>query len=90
MVSLPKAIELYLSTLESKGKSPRYIDWLPTRLRFFNDYIEGVYSEDFKISELTVEDGRAYLKRLMERQTCYQDHPMHKESTRIRGIIYFM
>jgi site-specific recombinase XerD len=28
---------------------------------------------------LSVEDGRDYLRSLMERTTCYKDHPMHKE-----------
>jgi hypothetical protein len=40
MVSLYKGVELYLSTLATEGKSPRYIDWLNTRLRFFNDFIK--------------------------------------------------
>ena len=78
MVSLDKGIELYLSTLATEGKSPRYIDWLNTRLRFFNDFISETYGEDFKLQDLTVEDGRAYIGSLMERNTRYQDHPMHK------------
>ena len=35
MITLDKAIELYLTTIETEGKSPRYIEWLKTRLRFF-------------------------------------------------------
>jgi hypothetical protein len=34
MVTIEKAIDLYLSTLATEGKSPRYIDWLKTRLVF--------------------------------------------------------
>lgn len=79
MVSLDKGIELYLSTLATEGKSPRYIDWLETRLRFFKDFIEQTYGEDFKLQDLTVEDGRAYLRSLMERNIRYQNHPMHQQ-----------
>lgn len=34
MITLEKAIGIHLATLETEGKSPRYIDWLKTRLRF--------------------------------------------------------
>jgi site-specific recombinase XerD len=78
MVSLRKGIELYLSTLSTEGKSPRYIYWLNTRLRFFNDFIKEAYGESFKLQDLTVEDGRSYIGSLMERDTRYQNHPMHK------------
>ena len=78
MVSLDKGIELYLSTLAPEGKSPRYIDRLNTRLRFFNDFISETYGEDSKLRDLTVEDGRAYIGSLMERNTRYQNHPTHQ------------
>jgi integrase/recombinase XerD len=48
-------------------------------LKFFNSYIEETYGADFKVQDLTVEDGRDYLRSLMERNTLYQGHPMHKE-----------
>jgi site-specific recombinase XerD len=79
MVSLDKGIELYLSTLATERKSPRYIDWLNTRLRFFNDFIRETYGEGFTLQDLTVEDGRAYIRSLMQRDTRYQNHPMHKK-----------
>jgi hypothetical protein len=47
MVSLEQTIELYLSTLEAEGKSPRNIDWLNTRLRFFTKFIHQTYVDDF-------------------------------------------
>jgi len=79
MISLERGIDLYLATLETEGKSPRYIDWLKTRLRFFNNYIGKIKGVNFQIQDLTVEDGRAYIRHLMERKTRYQDHPMHQE-----------
>lgn len=77
MVPLDKGVELYLSTITTEGKSPRYIDWLNTRLRFFNDFIKEAYGEDFKLQNMTVEDGRDYIRSLTERETRYQDHPLH-------------
>jgi len=57
MIALDKAIELYLATLETEAKSPWYVAWLRTRLRFFATYIEGVYGlgvDPHKIVELIV------------------------------------
>jgi site-specific recombinase XerD len=78
MIPFDKASELYLSTLSTEGKSPRYIAWLKTRLRFFDDYLKRTYGEGYKLQDLTVEEGRRYIRELMERDTRYQDHPMHK------------
>ena len=35
--------------------------------------------KNFKLQDLSVEDGREYIRTLMDRKTCYKDHPMHKE-----------
>jgi integrase/recombinase XerC/integrase/recombinase XerD len=79
MVSLERAIELYLSTLVTEGKSPRYIDWLNTRLGFFIKFIHQTYGDDFQLQDLAVEDGREFLRELMSRDTKFRDHPMHEE-----------
>jgi site-specific recombinase XerD len=78
MVTLDKATDLYLATLETEGKSPRYIDWLRTRLRFFNNYMGKTHSQNFKLQDLSVDDGRNYLHSLMERDRRYVGHPMHR------------
>jgi hypothetical protein len=52
IIILDKAIDLYLSTLETEGKSPRYIDWLKIRLRFFSDYTQKANSNGFKLQPL--------------------------------------
>ena len=82
MVTLEKSIELYLSTLATEGKSPRYISWLKTRLRFFTTYIKETYGEGFVLQDLTVDDGRDYIKSLLDRNHRYTNHPMHN---RIEG-----
>ncbi len=79
MVSLEKCIELYLSTLETEGKSPRYIGWLKDRLRYFCNFMHQSHEEDFKVQDLTVQDGREFLHDLMSREVKYQDHPMMRQ-----------
>jgi site-specific recombinase XerD len=79
MITLQKATDYYIATLETEGKSPRYIDFLKTRLRYFNRYIQETYGQDIKIQEMTVEDGRDYMRSLMERTKRYEDHPMRTE-----------
>jgi site-specific recombinase XerD len=79
MITLEKSIGLYLALLETEGKSPRYISWLHTRLRFFHDFMGELHGGGFKLQDLCVEDGREYIRHLMERDKRYQDHPMHKE-----------
>jgi site-specific recombinase XerD len=79
MITLRKATDYYLSTLETEGKSPRYIDWLKTRLNYFNRYMQEIYGQDIKLQDLTVEDGREYMRSLMERKKRYSNHPMHTE-----------
>lgn len=79
MITLDKAMELYLATLETEGKSPRYVDWLKTRLRYFSTYIEGAYGSGFSLESLSVDDGREYIRSLMERDKVYKTHPFHSE-----------
>jgi len=76
MISLDKGIDLYLSTLVTEGKSPRYIDWLKTRLTYFNRFMHQNKGDGFKLQDLDIEDGRAFIRDLMEREHKYQDHPL--------------
>jgi hypothetical protein len=62
MITLQKATNLYLSTVETEGKSPRYIEWLRTRLKFFNSYIEETYGADFKVPVPPVHIDRQFFR----------------------------
>ena len=79
MISLEKWFELYLSTLETEGKSPRYIGWLKDRLRYFSAFMRQCHGGEIKIQDLTVQDGREFLRDLMNRDVKYRDHPMMKQ-----------
>ena len=79
MITLQKATGLYLAIIGTEGKSPRYIDFLKTRLCYINRYMQETYSQDIKLQEMTVEDGRDYMRSLMERTKRYKDHPMRTE-----------
>jgi len=79
MISLEKCIELYLSTLETEGKSPRYNGWLKDRLRYFSNFIHQSQGENIKVQDLTVQDSREFLRDLMNREVKYRDHPMIKQ-----------
>ena len=87
MISFDKASKLYLSTLATEGKSPRYIDWLKTRLRYFGDFLNRAYGEHFSLQDLDVEVGRSYLRELMERGTRYEDHLMRKSAEKVKNKI---
>lgn len=52
MISFDKASELYLSTLATEGKSPRYIDLLEMRLQYFGDFLTPTFGKDFIIQVL--------------------------------------
>ena len=80
MVPIEKCIEMYLSTLETEGKSLRYIGWLRDRLRYFCEFMQKHHGELIKIQDLTVQDGRDFLHELMNRDVKYRDHPMKKQT----------
>ncbi len=88
MVTIEKAINLYLATLITEGKSLKYIDWLKSRLKLFTVFLKETGRPDFKLQNLTVEDGRDYLRYLMERKSRYTDHPLHKEQDGKLTIFY--
>ena len=79
MISVEKAVDQYLATLVSEGKSPRYVEWLKSRLNLFKAFLLETGRESYKLQELTVEDGREYLRYLLERQKHYTNHLLHKE-----------
>jgi site-specific recombinase XerD len=88
MLSVEKATNYYLATLVTEGKSPKYIDWLKSRLKTFKGFLADTGRENYKLQDLTVEDGREYLGFLMEKDKRYSDHPYHNEKNGKLTIYY--
>ena len=76
-LTLPQAIDYYLTALTLEGKSPETILWHRKKLTAFATFLQNG-GAPLKICSLAVEDGRAFVKLLMERTTKYDDH-LHRE-----------
>ncbi len=87
-ISLERGIELYLATLATEGKSPRYIGWLKDRLRYFTNFMRQTQEEGFILQDLDVEHGRGFLRELMGRDVKYGTHPMSKPRSGKLAIQY--
>jgi site-specific recombinase XerD len=87
-ITLEKAIEQYLITLGTEGKSPRYIGWLKERLGYFTKFIRKTRDETYSLRDLNVEDGRDFIRDLMERDVKYRDHPLIKPRSGKLSIQY--
>ena len=87
-ITLEKAIEQYLITLGTEGKSLRYIGWLRERLGYFTKFIRKTRGETYSLRDLNVEDGRDFIRDLMERDIKYRDHPMIKPKSGKLSIQY--
>jgi site-specific recombinase XerD len=61
---------------------------LDSRLKLFNGFLKETGRENYQLQNLTVEDGRDYLRYLMERNKRYTNHPLHKEQDGKLTIYY--
>jgi hypothetical protein len=87
-ITLEKAIEQYLSTLGTGGKSRRYIGWLRERLGYLTKFILKTRGENCSLRDLTVEDGMDFVCDLMEWDIKYRDHPHIKPKSDKLSIQY--
>jgi site-specific recombinase XerD len=77
-LELPQAIDYFLTTLTLEGKSPRTILWHRKKLPAFAKFLRDS-GRSLKVSELTVDDARAFIKHLMDRTTRYSGHVLRRE-----------
>jgi len=77
-LTLPQAIDYYLTALTLEGKSPATILWHRKKLTTFARFMQNGGAPP-KICSLTIEDGRAFIKSLMERKTKYTSHVWRQE-----------
>ena len=87
-ITLERCAQIDLSTLETEGKSPRYLDWLGTRLQYFNTCVHKVHGENFNLKELTVDDDREFIRELMDRDVKYSIRPLSKPRSGKLSIPY--
>jgi hypothetical protein len=60
---LEKAIEQYLATLATEGKSPSYIDWLKDRPRYFTVFIHKIHGGTLNLWNLPEPTKKTTWKR---------------------------
>jgi integrase/recombinase XerC/integrase/recombinase XerD len=71
--TLTEAIDYYLTALALEGKSPETIVWYRKKLTCFAVFTQDG-GEPARVSALSIEEGRAFVKSIMERKTKYANH----------------
>ncbi|MBN1887194.1 MAG: tyrosine-type recombinase/integrase [Thermoflexales bacterium] len=79
MLMLNQAIDYYLTAITLEGKSPETVVWHRKKLTKFSAFIQNGGSPP-KVCDFTLDDGRAFVKLLMEQETRYTDHPLRHET----------
>ena len=77
-LTLPQAVDYFLTALTLEGKSPATLLWHRKKLTAFSVFIQNG-GAPFKICDLTLQDGRAFVQSLMERKTRYPGHDIRPE-----------
>ena len=78
MPTVEQAVSNYVIAMTLEGKSSSYADWLRRRLGDFAKFFQASRGQA-RIDSLTIEDGRAFVKYLMERKHRYTDHKLRDE-----------
>ena len=78
MPTIEQAVSYYTTALSLEWRSPEYTDWLRRRLGDFTRFLQASQGQT-KIGSLTIEQGREFIKNLMERKTRYQCHKLRRE-----------
>ena len=69
-----RVLEYYLTTLELEGKSRKTIEWYRQKLEAFHQFLAESNGQVLA-RDLSLDEGRAFVKSLMDRKTIYEDHP---------------
>ena len=77
-VTVNQAVDNYLTDLALEGKSPETILWHRKKLSAFCQFLQNG-GDPLRVSDLTLENGRAFVKGLMDRKTRYGAHVIRKE-----------
>ena len=80
-LTLSRVIEFYHSALELEGKSINTIEWYQQKLEAFLSFLQ-LSSQQILVRDLSLYDGRAFIRSLMERDTLFDNHPWREEVQR--------
>jgi len=77
-VTVNQAVDNYLTDLALEGKSPETILWHRKKLSAFCRFLQNG-GDPLRVSDLRLDNGRAFVKGLMDRKTRYGEHVIRKE-----------
>jgi hypothetical protein len=78
MPTIEQAVSNYVIAMTLEGKNSSYADWLRRRLGDFAKFFQTSRGQA-RIDSLTIEDGRAFVKYLMDRKHRYTDHKLRNK-----------
>ena len=73
MMTLSHAIDLFVVTKQSEGKSPKTVSWYLNLLSRFADFVND--GDEVKLKDISVQHGRDFVSFLRAKTTRYDHHP---------------
>jgi site-specific recombinase XerD len=74
MITLERAIELYITTKTAEGLSIHYTSWLERRLKDFLKFNQGISPEDESLGRVTLNTARVFISSLLQKKVKYEHH----------------
>ncbi len=74
-LTLPVLIDVFVSTKQTEGKSPKTTLWYKGNLNRFIAWLGGTP----RLADFTLQNARAFVAHLQGRTTRYEDHPLSPE-----------
>jgi site-specific recombinase XerD len=69
-MTLEQAIDLFLATKQTEGRSPKTIRWYHDMLTRFSEYLASP-----KLQDVSVDQARLFIASLQEKTSKWDDHP---------------
>ena len=76
-LTLPTLIDLFITTKQTEGKSPRTLNWYRDKLIHFARYLGN--GSEAKLKDLSLDDARSFIAWLQNKPCRYSDHPLQPE-----------
>ena len=72
-ITLPTLIDLFITTKQTEGRSPRTLEWYRDKLGQFARFKGN--GSDVPLKDLHLDDARAFIASLQSRDTRWNNHP---------------